>query len=210
MDKTFKEVAEEQFKDFVIKEYDDAFKAGHYNSMLKVTSEAVVAAQEMELILQGLALRLLGGEIWGSKPTLEAFRQKLSSMMSASADAEAVHSLDRLIKKLKNVVECRNWLLHTSFLEFSGKKIDTDKLFFTIARSLKVFDCKGIQKLEENVLGKWKDQPIGFNREEKAVTDLNISTRADWVLVKAIMTKYLIYELTDFLNNNPLSIYSYK
>ena len=205
----------------MFKEYDESLKFGGYYFLLKIIGETVAFAQDMERTLQGLAKNLFGKDERNSKAILELLEKKEVSMIDNKNDVEKIKKLSTLIKKLKNVIDCRHWLIHTSVLEFSSKKIDSDRLFLMIARSIKVFDKDNLTKLQENIDGKWQiikydfgiqqhmsGNFIDFNRNEKKITARNISGRADWVLVKAIMTKYLIFELTDVLNNNPMNIYA--
>jgi hypothetical protein len=131
-----------------------------------------------------------------------------------------------LISKIKNVIECRNWAIHCANLELSKKDVDCfDKIFLAIARATKLFQANpnpieimqgkfcstgGLDELKININNQWSERAlvVDFNRDIYAIEDPTISIHMDWVIVKAIITKYLIWEVQDLLNENFLSIYA--
>ena len=219
MNKTYKETAEKQFRYNVIREYDESINFG-YLFLSKIIGEIVVDMQHVEFTLQKLVKSMTGKEERNSKKNLTLLEARAVSMMNKNENVDKIKNLNSLIRKLKNVIECRHWLIHTSVLEFSDKQIALDELFVNTARSLKIFDEDNIKKLEENIDSKWqvlygiynqqhtRGNVIEFNRDEKSIIDRCLSYRMDWVIVKAVITKYLIHELSDVLSNNPMNIYS--
>ena len=133
--------------------------------------------------------------------------------------------------KLINVIECRNWVVHSYFYEHREESFDSgaNKIFLNIVRNLGFFDAENYKKLEKNSKGKWASlaggagliefkpehiESVGYSGNTivehgiKRDVEARITCRSDWCVFKLVLTKGLMYELLGCLDKNALSIYA--
>ena len=211
-----KEISYESFRNSVFSDYANYQKNGFYG-LLQIIGETVNISQDVEMELVNKAIKY-------SKIVIEKMVIEEELSLDRMKSKELIDKLDEygffndvsperkkfLIRKLKNVIECRNWLIHTSVKEYEGKKQDTDELFQAIAKNVWLFEKNAYADLEQSINQNWnnKNHYIDFNSDDPKKEVKWISSRMDWVALKAIMTKQLLNELWDRLNKNQFSIYT--
>lgn len=210
-----KEILHESFRNSVFRDYAEYQKKSYFG-LLQIIGETIGVSQDAEMELAEKAIEY--SKIKPDKLTIETDlaldRMNAKDLIDKLDEYGFFNEIDKmqrnpLIRKLKSVIECRNWLIHTSIKEWENKKQDNDTLFQIIAKSVGLFKENTYADLEQSINQNWqnKNRHIDFNIPNQKLEVSWISSRTDWVAVKAIMTKHLLYELRNRLNKNQLSIY---
>lgn len=124
---------------------------------------------------------------------------------------------EKFSHRVKKAIDCRNWLVHASFNETMGRVYNKDKekeyenIFVDLADEVSLLKRESdYEIIRNNINNNWRNEKNMFCLDmefDGKVTEL-ISYKQQWTKVKIIMTKYVLYELLDVLNNNPFSIFA--
>jgi hypothetical protein len=199
-----KQDAIELFKSQVIGEYTNYRK--NIAEFPKIVGDVVGISQDLERELDKVSKK--------SKDGKRTIRENFF-------DVENDEQKDKTNKELLEIKKCRNYVIHNCFREYYDKQIKTTEndLFVQFVEStnlIKAWVCVGrersggINELKENIKQDWKGENgfIDFNTKEKLYTNTSINIKQDWVALKVIMTKHLMYEFLDRLNKNQCSIFA--
>jgi|GEM_PF-6162160 len=189
---------------------------------LTLVGDVVKVAQELEYMLRE-KIKTAKVSIDG-EPYLDGF---ILDKKSIKTLVEKLELPSHVESKLTNVADLRNWVVHSSYLEYDckplyqdGSTTDFDELVLTIISKYKLLtkddaDClfeylKQPRQVRDGLLVKRLTFPIINFAHNKGVNDHIIASHCDWVKLKIIITYCLIYEFQDFLNGNHLSVYTQK
>jgi len=222
----FKEQSLSIFREQIFTEYKK-YSVHGYPALLTLIGEIVKVSQEIELELSEQVQRIAKLEV---NEQISFYRMRAKELVDLLNkynffnDVEG-NQKEQLTRKLKSVIECRNYVVHECLKELDNKIQDTGKLFQSLAISTQLFKANpnpiqiaqgkyfktgGFNELIQNINNKWIGEVnvIDFNKDIYDVSDPYISSRTDWIACKIIMTKILSHEFLDRLHKNPLSIYA--
>jgi len=222
----FKEQSLSIFREQIIKDYNNYSTHG-YPILLTIIGEIVRLSQEVEMELAEQVKKIAKMEINEQISFNRMGSKELVNLLNKYGffdDVEA-NLKEQQTRKLKDVIECRNYVVHECFNEWRNKKHDNSKLFQLLAKSTflfrgnpnpfhiaqgKYFKTGGFNELIQNISNNWTGEVnvIDFNKEVYDISDPSISAKTDWIACKIIMTKHLLHEFLDRLHKNPLSIYA--
>ena len=187
---TDKQYAIKSAKSQIVNEYKNS---KDYFTLLRIVGEVVNISQDLELELK----RITKKEI--------TFRISIKELIK---DLEYFDFPKETINSFITVFECRNWVIHTSLKEYENKRNDRETHFQEILQTIKLFNETEFEKLQERIDSDWKGKAkyIDFDIEPN-INNPTVSNRQDWVALKIIIAKHILFEMWDRLNKNSLSIF---
>jgi len=179
----------------------------------KLVGEIIGLSQDIEFELK----KLMGQNEATEGVSLDKIRARkmVNTLLKEGYFDTDYNSPKALEAGLNDVIDCRNWVVHTYFNERGCKrniinpKETEDEKFLDIVRRAKMFSKDEFEKLKAGVENNWNIRIFAeFARAEPRIDDPRVSNGMDWSNLKLVITKWLLYDFCDALQKSPLSIFA--